>query len=68
MLTASLIAAIKSSSVQMLGHAGHDVRRAIRVGPSAGLWDMIAIMVKGFANQGKLHAVVTVRQTYRALK
>lgn len=36
-LLVSQVAAIVSSSVQVLGHVGHDVRLAIKVGSSAEL-------------------------------
>lgn len=50
-LTASLVPAIKSSKMQVLGHAKHDLRWAIRVGSSAELWNMFAIVMKEFANK-----------------
>lgn len=52
--TASLVAAITSSGVQVLGHVGQDVLRAIRTGCSAELWDTLAIAMKGYAEWRKV--------------
>lgn len=51
------LAVNKSSSVQVLGHTGHDVSWTLRTSSHAELWDMVAkwrMVVKGIYNHRKV--------------
>lgn len=47
----NLVVAIKSPSMQVLHHAGHDATWAIRAEYCADLGNMFATLVKGITNQ-----------------
>lgn len=60
MPTTAVIAAIYSSSVQvLLVHASHELRWVVRAGSSAELVDKFAIVVKGFTYRRSYSPIVS---------